>query len=158
MCPPCERYRHLPQHEEMYEIARDNLRMLRNTGEEVRLVALLTEPEDTKELWEENRLKLRRLIRWLIKSWIDIEKFVKVYVKHAREDGTAADVAAELDLKTQTVTRRANNLRKRGVELPELKRSTTLTMVEAAKAALAEAMADFLSSHNNYIHDHPYCR
>jgi hypothetical protein len=31
--------------------------MLRNTGEEVRLVALLTEPEDTKELWEENRIE-----------------------------------------------------------------------------------------------------
>ena len=75
------------------------------------------------------------------KNWIDIDRFVKVYVKHAREDGTAADVASELDLKTQTVTRRANSLRKSGVELPELKRSTTLTMVEAAKAALAEAMA-----------------
>lgn len=57
MCPPCERYRHLPQYEEMYEVAQDNLRMLRNTGEEVRLVALLTEPEDTKELWERNRIE-----------------------------------------------------------------------------------------------------
>ena len=52
----CEEFNHLPQHERLYEIARDNLKRLREIGEDVRLVALLAEPEDTQELWELNKI------------------------------------------------------------------------------------------------------
>lgn len=75
------------------------------------------------------------------KDWIDIKQFVNTYVKVSKANGTSADVAKELGLKTQTVTRRANSLRKRGVELPELRKAERNAMIDEAKAALAEAMA-----------------
>lgn len=75
-------------------------------------------------------------------DWVPVKKFVTVYVKVSQADGTAVDVGEQLGLKAQTVTRRAASLRKRGVELPLLRKSESTSMVDQAKEALAEALAE----------------
>ena len=75
-------------------------------------------------------------------DWVPVKKFVKVYVKVSQADGTAVDVGEQLGLKAQTVTRRAASLRKRGVELPLLRKSESTSMVDQAKEALAEALGE----------------
>lgn len=75
-------------------------------------------------------------------DWVPVQKFVTVYVKVSKSDGTAVDVGEQLGLKAETVTRRAASLRKRGVDLPLLRKSEGTSMIEKAKAALEEALAE----------------
>ena len=75
-------------------------------------------------------------------DWVPVKQFVKIYVKVSQADGTAVDVGEQLGLKSQTVTRRAASLRKRGVELPLLRKSESTSMLDQAKEALAEAVGE----------------
>jgi DNA-binding MarR family transcriptional regulator len=75
-------------------------------------------------------------------DWVPVKQFVKIYVKVSQADGTAVDVGEQLGLKSQTVTRRAASLRKRGVELPLLRKSESTSMLDQAKEALAEALGE----------------
>ena len=75
---------------------------------------------------------------------IPIDVFVREYVRAASENLTVKQLAERLDQKPESINKRANDLRKRGVNLPKLKlMPKERDTVEVANEALAQALKEF---------------
>lgn len=75
---------------------------------------------------------------------IPVDQFVREWVRSAAAGETSDQLAARLKQQRQSVTKRARELREKGIALPELARLTSeRDTLEVAKEALAQAMEEF---------------
>lgn len=72
------------------------------------------------------------------KQVVSLNDFIQTFMKVYKDEGTVADVAEALDMNPRSVSLRALNLRKKGVNLPRLNRTVSTIDVDAVNSYIQQ--------------------